>query len=352
MAPDRHRRGRQQVVQPEVDTTARAREEANAERQAAAEAEREALRTAPIAKYRLSGAGLIEATVREVQSFVIETLDAHGRCVLRGGEAIFVAIRGVAPMRARVWDHEDGRYTVTYKCPQSGTYTIAVSVFGVPVPGSPFRVRAAPPEPSASQCELSGEALTRGVARETQSFAVAFRDRLGATTRAVDLDVFVEPVPAGSPRSHPSDASSAALPGAASSAGADGGERRYPPQPASEDCLPAGKGASASTRPVSNEAVEPLRGAVESSGGAVTTRQRKLRIQIGKTPLIVRADESLESEVPTSAPTRPCCHVCASLQRGRNWAWCRVREPAESTLPLRIACVCVGRCWVSCCLAQ
>ena len=80
----------------------------------------------------------------------------------------------------------------SWTAPQSGLYAIAVSCFGVPLPGSPFAITATRPVPWAPNCRVSGDALSQAVARTTQSFAVRFRDKLGYTTHAVDLDVFVE----------------------------------------------------------------------------------------------------------------------------------------------------------------
>ena len=136
-----------------------------------------------------------EVTVRDKAEMTISVLDSSSlEPVGFGGECFFVAIRGVATVRARVEDRGDGDYVVTWRPPQSGRYCIAVSHnFGTPLPGSPFVVNAITPEPCPSECQLRGEALTSGVAREPLTFQIAFRDKMGYTTHALDLDVFVEP---------------------------------------------------------------------------------------------------------------------------------------------------------------
>ena len=153
--------------------------------------------------YLCRGPGLRTATVREQSEFTVEALDADGQKVTQQGTmALFVSIHGVSRVRAWVVDNVDGSVTIRWKPPQSGRYTIAISDFGIALPESPFVCEAMPPEPWAANCILQGDALTSGVARDTNSFNIAFKDRLGATTTAVELDVFVEPVSASSPRAH------------------------------------------------------------------------------------------------------------------------------------------------------
>ena len=74
----------------------------------------------------------------------------------------------------------------------SGKYSIAVSIFGVSLPGSPFALRSAVLQPDAEQCSVSGAALTIIVARTPHAFDIKFRDHMGLTTKAEELDVFVE----------------------------------------------------------------------------------------------------------------------------------------------------------------
>lgn len=89
-------------------------------------------------------------------------------------------------------------------CARRGRYSISVSMHGLQIPGSPFSTLVAAPEPNASRCEVRGDALTMGTARENLCFQVSFRDAAGALTHATDLDVFVEPVSLGSPRARAS----------------------------------------------------------------------------------------------------------------------------------------------------
>lgn len=75
---------------------------------------------------------------------------------------------------------------------QSGQYYIAVSLFGLNLPGSPFPVYVFAPHAHAPQCEVSGEALTKAYARSKNTFEIRFRDKLGQVSDAMDIDVFAE----------------------------------------------------------------------------------------------------------------------------------------------------------------
>ena len=181
---------------------------------------RQLSRNNDIATYRISGDGYRRTTVREKATFMLEALDADGDRVYRGGDPIFVSIQGVTRARARIDDHDDGTYTVRWRPIQSGPYKIVVSNLGKPLPGSPFMCIASTPEPFAPECQVTGGALNKCMARETQNFAVSFRDQLGVVTHAVDLDVFVEPVPEQSPQANE-----------APSPSPDKSVRRYMPSP-------------------------------------------------------------------------------------------------------------------------
>ena len=224
-----------------------------------------------------------------------EAADYEQREPPLGGEELFVRIFGVARVHARVCDNADGSYTVTWQPPQSGIYSVGVMMYGVHLQGSPFEVVAATPEPCASKCEVSGGGLTSGVARETLSFQMAFKDSTGAVTHACELDCFVEAAPtpssspSGSPRSssrrRPTpDAKGSPLAdpnGHAGPSGGGGGSGSSPgPQP-----LAASTGAdtSSTTRSIASTAAS---GSSSTAGG-----KRRLRVKIlTDAPLPVRSE--------------------------------------------------------------
>ena len=129
------------------------------------------------------GKGLVEAAPRLPAEFFIEAHDATGCRRAEGGDAFFVAIRGASRVRARIYDGHDGSYRVEWKPPQSGFYEVAVSFFGVPLPGSPFKMHTTEPKPFAPNCLVKGDALLAAVARHQHAFQVHFKDRLGNVSR-------------------------------------------------------------------------------------------------------------------------------------------------------------------------
>ena len=175
---------------------------------------------------RARGGGLEEATVRQASYFWIEACDQKGRKRTSGGDTFVVSIRGPSQCRARVTDNSDGTYLVVWKPHVSGVYSIAVSLFGDLLPGAPFTVSATNNMPCSTKCSVRGEALHVAVSRAPQNFEILFRDRWGQVSdfaltlrallshslclypmrphfqvaKAVDIDVFVEPLPPSSPR--------------------------------------------------------------------------------------------------------------------------------------------------------
>ena len=211
---------------------------------------------------RASGRGLSEASTRQPAEFLIEAYDAAGRRQQQGGDAFFVTVRGVQKVRARVVDNGDGSYAVSWTPPQSGFYSIAVSCFGLSIPGSPFTVTATQPLPWAPNCVVSGEALSRAVARKTHSFEVSFKDRLGYTTHAVDLDVYVEAV------------APALRDAAAVAASVDAPEEMPLP---SQAPVPDGEGHSASAFDVAEDGADT--GADASAGGGAAEDAKSVQQQ-------------------------------------------------------------------------
>ena len=91
--------------------------------------------------------------------FSIYASDASGARATRGGEAFVVAIRGPSPATRSIRDNGDGTYTVTYCVACSGAYTVAVTLHGEPIRGSPWRVRVSQLRADASRCTLDALSL-------------------------------------------------------------------------------------------------------------------------------------------------------------------------------------------------
>ena len=201
------------------------------------------------------------ATVREVAEFSIIAHDANGKPRVTGGDSFFVAVRGGSHVRARVRDNEDGSYRVTYTPSVSGKYSIAIGLFGTPLPGSPFALTVYTQQPDAAQCILQGQALASIIARTSSQFEVCFRDTLGKVAMAEDLDVFVEPIFLAPPAFAQASATVASVPAAAEEASAEGTE--------------TGGG----------------------SGCGATKLFKKARVQVGAKPLVLRSGPDTDSEL-------------------------------------------------------
>ena len=279
--------------------------------------------TCPV-ECRVEGLGP-QVSKGHLHEFRIITCDGTGRPKESVGETFFVAVRGTQKVRAKVRDNGDGTYSCTWTPPQSGAYQVAVSYFGVPLPGSPFSTQANPPLPFAASCAVSGDALANAVARATQQFEVRFRDRLGFTTHAVDLDVYVEPIPTAaftestSPKGGaPKEAAPAAAIPAPAPTAADLEDKRAPagvatgkPQkprkksregaPATAEDAPAAAGARGAVSFVPSPASarttvssQPPTPDVAARSGS--TRTRCLRVKVRKgCPLVIREGEAIDS---------------------------------------------------------
>lgn len=247
-------------------------------------------------KYACRGAGVQCATVREAVRFEIVAFDEEGNLRPTASEQFMITIHGVARVRHQVVVGERRDiYTVEWKPPVSGQYTIAISKSGKQLL-PPVSVLATSPEPHARHCAVRGPGLEEAVARKPAEFEVLFKDQLGATTHAVDLDVFVDPVAPGGPRSRiaaagPDDVNQA--------------ERRK------EDV----RTASPSTRaPVEvSDHSKALIAAVSTAAQDMSSnfpsatspepvqcdgymaRYRRIRVQVGEKPLIVRSGYELDS---------------------------------------------------------
>ena len=259
------------------------------------------------------GQGLQEATVRQMARFQIDAHDSHGHKKTTGGDIFFVAIRGPSKTRAKVTDNDDGTYHVDWKPSCSGTYNIAVSMFGVLLPGAPFTVTTSTTAPCAARCIVRGDGLHNASSRATQIFEILFKDKHGAIAPAVEIDVFVEPLPPGSPRARrpPSEQEEAALAEEQKKAAeaAEKERRKREKQEAREARLAKNRRRStedskltaAAAQAANAEAAEPsAEGDAQNSEQAkqqeekpieqqVPSRHRTIRVRVGQQPLIVRS---------------------------------------------------------------
>lgn len=136
---------------------------------------------------------MVTSNSKCLAEFTINACDSQGNRKSNGNDAFFIHVRGASKVRARCQDNEDGTYTCWWRPQVSGTYAVAVSLFGEPVNGSPWTVHVHDPSPFAPKCDVRGDALHRIIARHPSTFEIRFRDRGGRPAQAVDIDVFVVP---------------------------------------------------------------------------------------------------------------------------------------------------------------
>ena len=203
-----------------------------------------------------------------------------------------MAVRGGSRVRARVADQKDGTYLCTYKPSVSGKYSIAVSIFGVSLPGSPFALEVFSPQPDAEQCSVSGAALTTIVARTPHAFDIKFRDHMGLTTKAEDLDVFVERLgeapSADKSVSGTATASEEIAPREAATATSPGSEYNV----ADESNLSGFESAGEDRVNIALTATSRTSGKSRPAKGKSFLRQR---VEVGHRPLVVRAGFDVSS---------------------------------------------------------
>lgn len=299
-----------------------------------------------------TGDGLHTSMARQLASFIIESRDSAGRTQPSGGDRFVVSIRGASSCRAKVRDRENGSYEVSYRPSTSGSYTIAATLNGVSLPGSPFAMEVLTPAPNPPRCKLSGAALEQARARELMSFECEFIDALGQPARAEELDVWVE-------RADPSEQLAAHTPSttAASTVEAPSTksrrsskehiEREPPATPLSEDAATPAAGAPATPANGSPSPAESFRPPATTSASVATTsshrsatpesnrkpermtllkqfRQLDLstlarsggRVEVGSKPLIMRQGRELDSEVVSTLRPGQLVTVLEQVEMG------------------------------------
>ena len=145
---------------------------------------------------------------------------------------------------------------------------------------------------------MTGPALNVAVARKKQDFTVAFKDKLGFTTSAVDLDVFVEPALKGIAAEPEVDSTTDKK--ANGSIAVANPTLALVLAPASAPALspalaPAAAAENGPRSPGSPGSPEPP--VFDASGQRFEVRRRAIRVKVGEKPLIVRARFELDSEV-------------------------------------------------------
>lgn len=145
---------------------------------------------------RVRGDGITHAICGEPAFFTIEAFDENGKRRSENDDHFFVAIRASGTrVRARLTSVGNGEYEVRYLPTVSGVYSLAISLLGEAMVGSPFRCNVTTVTPYAPNCSVSGAALHKVIARQQHHFEVRFRDVHNRVSHSEELDVYVEKVP-------------------------------------------------------------------------------------------------------------------------------------------------------------
>lgn len=227
-------------------------------------------------------------------------------------QTFFVAIRGRGErVHAKVIDNGDGTYAVGYRPVTSGRYTVAISLGGEPLAGSPFTAFVSAPMACAPYCIVRGTGLTEGMARREETFEILFKDPTGQTAHAEDLDVYVLPVTRAAAGAHERGGGERERGGGGGDRG--GGEEGGPHQSVEEAAAPkrssntarAGGGADggADSSPPGSPS-SPQEGAAggaprqrpPGSPGFIPLLGRRECLVTSKKPLVVRATPETGSE--------------------------------------------------------
>ena len=193
--PSKLKKAMQQVLQQNQEAAEAAAEEAEVD-------EPPWVPVASAQRSHCAGRGLHTAVVKQLAQFLITAFDCEGMRRVCGGDAFVVAVRGVSPpsnLRVKLHDHGNGSYTAEYRPEVSGQLVVTITLDGVAVAGSPFKVHAVTLRPESRQCVLRGDALQFAVARKPMTFEIDFVDGLGQVAVAEDVDVRLErfePLPA------------------------------------------------------------------------------------------------------------------------------------------------------------
>eukprot|EP00002_Diphylleia_rotans_P007559 TRINITY_DN1718_c0_g1_i12.p1 TRINITY_DN1718_c0_g1~~TRINITY_DN1718_c0_g1_i12.p1 ORF type:complete len:2907 (+),score=415.17 TRINITY_DN1718_c0_g1_i12:4370-13090(+) len=123
------------------------------------------------------GIGLNGTVAGSTASFTIRANDRFGNARGIGGDQFDVSLSGPASVPGTVIDNHDGTYGVSFVCSKSGCYSLSVTLRGVHINGSVFRVPISPGSPHSSNCLVFGPGIGRVSAGQLVIFYIEAFDR-------------------------------------------------------------------------------------------------------------------------------------------------------------------------------
>jgi hypothetical protein len=149
-----------------------------------------------------AGSGLSSCVAGTVRDITLESFDAYGNKVTKGGAAVVVTVIMGANTNASVSvpvtvaDQSNGRYTVQYTPTQKGVYSVVATINGFEIPAVTLSTPSNPNSPrraitvayaETQKCKVTPAVLPTATAGIPNSFTVQSMDRFG-NTRVEDSD--------------------------------------------------------------------------------------------------------------------------------------------------------------------
>ena len=115
-------------------------------------------------------------TAGQLTTITVQARDAAGNSRGVGGDTVALTITGANPMSLPGTDNGDGTYTATYTPTTSGTDTIAITIGGATISGSPYSSLVSP---AALDAANSTATVPNGTAGQPTTILVQARDQYG-----------------------------------------------------------------------------------------------------------------------------------------------------------------------------
>lgn len=132
--------------------------------------------------------GACAAMAGEEVTCIVEARDRYGNATTFAGENVAAYAFGPAHMPAErhfeVSDVRSGRMTLRAIFPRSGSYTVSVTVDGIPIASSPLILHVFPGSCETSRAVLRGDALNGIIASKVTSLLVQTEDKYGNNCHA------------------------------------------------------------------------------------------------------------------------------------------------------------------------
>jgi len=123
------------------------------------------------------GDGLKACSAGEETGFQVFAHDRFGNKCTVGGDQFQGLLKGSKDIPVEILDHQDGHYTCTYTAIWAGDYTLHLTLDGIDIQGSPWKIQASVAELDPPSCYIHGSGIYSGVAGVESEFHIQAKDR-------------------------------------------------------------------------------------------------------------------------------------------------------------------------------